>query len=229
MKNIKLLTSIVFIVLFSLLLLPLNVSAQYDSDGLPSFPGEDGGEIFGVNVSEGDTATFFPGGCEIIESVNIKANKDISGSITVKSLGRENPVNDRDLGKKVVEFCEIGFDGFAAEDIESSVFRIKGGKDDLDELNLDSNDLRLFQFNENDEKWEQLDTIKKSESTLNFFYEVDQVNQYTYFAAAEKLSSFQLGTLPFVICGFLLLLLVIILLILASLGRRDEDRDGRKR
>ncbi|MBN1916259.1 PGF-pre-PGF domain-containing protein [Candidatus Dojkabacteria bacterium] len=220
----------VYVIIISILIFPLlavtTVKAQYDSDGFPLEPGVGIEEIFGINIDSGETATFFPGRCQIIDSIKLKAKKDISGSIEVTSYGTKNPTKtDKDLGKKAIEFCGIQFKGFSKDDVESSIFQVKANKDKLDELDLKNADVRFFQFNVDGNKWKQLDTPQKSETNQNYYYEVDSVDQYRYYSAAEKTSAFGFNIWIIVICAFLLLLLLILFLIISSLGRKENEKE----
>ncbi len=210
--------------IFSLLTIGA-AKAQYDSEGFPEEPGEE--EVFGINIEKGETATFFPGNCEIVDSIKLKAKEDIRGSISMRSFGDDNPTeSDKGLGKKVVEFCGIEFEGFTADNIESSVFQLKGDKERMEELKLKNTDARFFQFNVEGDKWEQRDTQAKSDTSVSYFFETDSVGQYSYYALGEKTSAISTVLWVVIICAFLLLLLLIIFLIISSLGRRESERES---
>ena len=213
-------------VIFSLLMISV-VKAQYDSDG--GTPGDVQGEeeSFGINIKSGETATFFPGACEIIDSIKLKARNDLKGDIKVTSYGEENPTeSDKSLGKKIVEYCGIDFVGFENGDVESSIFAIEGNKDRLEELDLKKENARFFQFIEEENKWEQLNTPEKSETDRSNFFETDSVDQYSYYALAEKTGGLSTATILIIICVFLVLLLLVLFLIISSLGRREEERES---
>lgn len=210
------------IVLSTFIFLNAPAFAQYDSDGFDGKPNGDG-EVFGINVEEGETATIFPTGCNFVESITIKVKKDLRGSIEIKSFGDKNPVENKGISGKVLEFCELSLKGFSKDDIESSIVKSKAGKEALEDKGIKSEDVRLFQYDENGKKWEQKNTSKKSESSVNVFFESESIDKFTHIALGEKTGGFNLNYLPFIICGFLLLLVIIIMIIAASTARRRDQ------
>ncbi len=212
--------SLIVVAMFAFVSFP--VLAQYGSDTPTGTPSEQG-EIFGINADGGESTTIFPTGCNFIESITLKVKDTVKGSIEVKSFGDKNPKNDKGISKKVIEYCGLVLNGFSKDNIESSIVKTKASKDTLTKQGIKNEDIRVFQYDEQGQKWEESNTSKKSESSVNFFYESQSINKYTYLAMGEKASAFNLNYLPFIICGFLLLLVIIVMLIAASTSRRREE------
>jgi PGF-pre-PGF domain-containing protein len=212
-------------VLFIFLGLVTPVSAQYDTNVVsPKY--QDGGEVYGINITASQSATLFPQGCESIDKIVLESKNPINGTITVKALS-QNPRGDVKALDNVFEYCQVQLNNINKDDLKKVSVDIKVRKSWLNDNGVKDDQIALFTIDEKSGNWTAQNTAKKTESSVYFFYSTEGQN-FPFWAVAKSNPSFFSTINPglLLLCCIILLILIIFATLLISSRNRKQNKSS---
>ena len=121
-----------------------------------------------------------------VKRLEITADSDIvNAQVTIRSFGDDVPVTiSEEKSGEVYKYFQIDTVN-VNDDLDFATIEIGVEKGWLDDNDFGKENISLFQYDEDDEEWDDLDVVYKSEDTGKYYYTAE-VDSFSYFAIAEK-------------------------------------------
>ena len=119
-----------------------------------------------------------------VKEIIIEVNQETSNAKIKVFKYDSKPTNvSKEASGKIYGYLEINVENLDTN-LEKATVRFEVNKTWFSDNNLEKEDLEIFKFDENSEKWDSLDSVYESDNG-NYVYSVE-LDSFSFFAIAEK-------------------------------------------
>jgi len=121
-----------------------------------------------------------------IKQIQIEVNNEVQNvKMSVTKYGGKPAMVSKEKTGKVQKYLQIELENIL-DNLKKSIVTIQVEKSWVSGQSLDKENIALFKFNENKERWDELETSYKEESGTYYFYDIE-LTSFSYFAISEKI------------------------------------------